>query len=603
MAINDNWQRTTPEEAVTRWLMAFDAAMSRGDVGGVAALFQPDAIWRDLVALTWHLRTITDAPQIAEALTATVGSAKPTGFRIASGRTAPGWTTRGGTETLEALFSFETTAGRGSGVLRLVPSDDAPEGLRAWNLITTLDELKGFEERTDDRRPSGENYSRSFGGENWLDMREAASGYADRDPTVIVVGGGQAGLAVAARLGQLDIDTLIVDRHERIGDNWRKRYHSLTLHNEVFANHFPYMPFPSTWPKFVPKDKIANWFESYADALELNFWTSTELVAGRYDDDEKRWDVTLRRGDGSERIMHPRHLIFATGANTRPYIPDLPGLDSFAGTISHSEGYTSGGAWKGRKALVLGTGNSGHDTAHDLYASGAEVSLIQRGSSGIISLESGQLLYSLYTEGPPIEDCDLLATASPYPLLVRGFQLMTAEMRRRDKDILEGLEAKGFKIDFGEDHTGIQMKYFRRGGGYYIDVGCCDLIIQGKIPLMQWDDIERFVPEGAKLRDGTIVPADLLVLATGYRGLSDLVRELLGDGIADRVGPIWGFGEDGELRNMFRRTAQNGLWFTAGSLAMSRIYSKYLALQIKACEEGLIALEEPVAVPMTRVAA
>lgn len=603
MPKNDSRRRMTSEEATTRWLTAFESAMSRADKSAVAALFQPEGIWRDLVALTWHLRTITHAPHIAEALTRTVACIEPCNFRIASGRTAPRWVTRAGTETLEALFSFETRVGRGSGVLRLTPSEDASQELRAWILVTTLEELKGFEERTGDRRPSGENYSRSFGGENWLDMRKAVSSYADRDPTVIVVGGGQAGLAVAARLGQLGIDTLIVDRHARIGDNWRKRYHSLTLHNEVFANHLPYMPFPSTWPKYVPKDKLANWFESYADALELNFWTNTELVSGRYDDRDERWTVTLRHGEGGERIMRPRHLVFATGVNTRPHIPDLPGLDSFAGTITHSEGYTSGSAWKGRKALVLGTGNSGHDTAHDLYASGAEVSLIQRGPSGIISLESGQLLYALYTEGPPIEDCDLIATASPYPVLVRGFQLMTAEMRRRDKAILEGLAAKGFKLDFGEDETGIQMKYLRRGGGYYIDVGCCDLIIEGRIALIQWDDIERFVPEGARLRNGDIVPADLLVLATGYRDLSDLVRELLGDTVADRVGPIWGFGADGEMRNMFRRTAQKGLWFTAGSLAMSRIYSKFLALQIKACEEGLISLQEPVVASTIDVAA
>lgn len=422
-------------------------------------------------------------------------------------------------------------------------------------------------------------------------------------PAVLVVGGGQAGLAIAARLGQLDIDTLIVDRHERIGDNWRKRYHSLTLHNEVYANHLPYMAFPTTWPTYVPKDKIANWFESYADALELNFWTSTELVKGRYDEAAQCWTVTLRRADGQETTMRPRHLVFATGANTRPFIPDLPGLEDFAGEILHSEGYTTGAGWKGKKALVLGTGNSGHDSAHDLYESGADVSLIQRGSSGIISLESGQLLYSLYAEGPPIDDCDLLATATPYPVLVKGFQLVTAEMQRRDKRILDGLRARGFKMDFGEDETGIQMKYFRRGGGYYIDVGCCDLIIDGKIPLMQWDKIERFVPDGALMKDGTIAPADLLILATGYRGLQDLVRELLGHRVAERTGPIWGFGADGELANMFRRTGQPGLWFTAGSLAMSRIYSKYLALQIKACEEGLMPLEAPIETPLPGLAA
>jgi cation diffusion facilitator CzcD-associated flavoprotein CzcO len=601
---NDDMPRASEaaeESQVRTWLQCFETAVTSKDTTALAALFQSDGIWRDVVALSWHLRTTVGRGEIAAALLDHASDTRPRGFGIAENRTPPRWVTRAGTNTLEVLIAFETEAGRCSGVLRLVP--DGSGGLAAGTLITNLEELKGFEEQVGERRPSGENYSRSFGGENWLDMRERARAYRDHDPAVIVVGGGQAGLAVAARLGQLGLDTLIVDRHERIGDNWRKRYHSLTLHNEVYANHFPYMPFPTAWPTYVPKDKIANWFESYVDAMELNFWTSTELVKGRYDEAAKCWTVTLRHGDGSERVMRPRHLVFATGANTRPYIPDLPGLGDFAGEITHSEGYTTGAAWKGKKALVLGTGNSGHDSAHDLYESGAEVSLIQRGSSGIISLESGRLLYSLYAEGPPIEDCDLLATATPYPVLVKGFQIVTAEMRQRDKRILDGLQARGFKIDFGEDDTGIQMKYFRRGGGYYIDVGCCDLIIDGKIPLMQWDNIERFVPEGALMKDGTVAPADLLVLATGYRGLQDLVRELLGDTVAERTGPIWGFGEDGELRNMFRRTGQPGLWFTAGSLAMSRIYSKYLALQIKACEEGLMPLDAPVETPLPGLAA
>ncbi|MFT5394578.1 MAG: cation diffusion facilitator CzcD-associated flavoprotein CzcO [Gammaproteobacteria bacterium] len=579
--------------AATDWLVAFEGALTSDNVFTLAALFEKDGIWRDIVSVSWHLQTIIGAQEIAQAFVQGDVSTRPVELRIASERTPPRWVARAGTECLEALFAFETQVGRGSGVLRLVPSQETSGSLQAWTLITTLDELKGFEERTGERRPSGENYSRSFGGDNWLDMRQASASYADRDPAVIVVGGGQAGLAIAARLGQLDVDTLVVDRHERVGDNWRKRYHSLTLHNEVFANHLPYMPFPSTWPKYVPKDKVANWFESYADAMELNFWTGTELVNGRYDDERQRWTVTLRQRDGSERTMTPRHLVFATGANTRPHRPALPGLDTFAGTVTHSEGYVSGARWKGKKALVLGTGNSGHDTAHDLHASGAQVSLIQRGSSGIISLESAQLLYALYTEGPPIEDCDLLATSSPYPVLVRGFQLLTEQVKRRDKSTIDGLRARGFKIDFGDDQTGIQMQYFRRGGGYYIDVGCSDLIINGQLPLLQWDDIECFVAEGAKLRDGTVLAADLLVLATGYKGLSDLVRDLLGDSVADRVGPIWGFGQDGELRNMFARTGQDGLWFTAGSLAMSRIYSKFLALQIKACEEGMISLDAP----------
>jgi putative flavoprotein involved in K+ transport len=291
--------------------------------------------------------------------------------------------------------------------------------------------------------------------------------------------------------------------------------------------------------------------------------------------------------------MRPRHVVFATGVSPMRHIPQLPGLESFAGTVMHSEGYVTGAAWKGRKALVLGTGTSGHDVAQDLYSSGADVTLIQRGTTYVVSLKEAQKVYAIYTEGLPVDDCDLLATSMPYPVMLRAYQLSTEEMRRADEKLLAGLEAKGFRLDFGEDRTGFQMKYLRYGGGYYFNVGCSDLIVDGKVGLMQYSEIDRFVPNGALLHDGRTVPADLLVLATGYKSQQDVVRLLLGDEVADRVGPVWGFDEGGELRNMWKRTAQKGLWFTAGSLAQCRIYSKFLALQIKACELGLIPLALP----------
>ncbi len=109
---------------------------------------------------------------------------------------------------------------------------------------------------------------------------KASAAYADRDPAVLVVGGGQAGLSAAACLGQLGVDTLIVDRERRVGDNWRNRYHALVLHNQTHVNHLPYMRFPPNWPAYIPKDKIAGWFEAYVDSMELNYWTSTAFEGG-----------------------------------------------------------------------------------------------------------------------------------------------------------------------------------------------------------------------------------------------------------------------------------------------------------------------------------
>jgi cation diffusion facilitator CzcD-associated flavoprotein CzcO len=481
--------------------------------------------------------------------------------------------------------------GRGSGIVRLVPDAADGDRLKAWTLLTALDELKGFEEQLGTSRPRGHAYSRDFRGPNWLDLRNASRDYANRDPAVLVVGGGQAGLAIAARLKQLQIDTLIVDREARIGDNWRKRYHALTLHNQVQVNHLPYMPFPPSWPTYIPKDKLANWFEAYVDAMELNFWTGTEFEGGVYDDAKGVWTVTLRRADGGKRTMHPRHVVMATGVSGIANVPVIPTLDNFKGTLLHSSRYEDGENWTGKRAVVIGTGNSGHDIAQDLHSSGADVTLVQRSPTLVTNIEpSAQLAYATYNEGT-LEDNDLIATSTPTPLAKKTHVMLTEQSKQLDKELLDGLRRVGFKLDFGEAGTGWQFKYLTRGGGYYFNVGCSNLIVEGAIKLTQFSDIESFVTEGVRMKDGTTLPADLIVLSTGYKTQEYLVRKLFGDGVAERVGPIWGFGDGLELRNMYVRTGQPGLWFIAGSLAQCRINSKYLALQIKAIEEGILGRE------------
>ena len=570
------------------WLRAFAAALQSTDAAAAAELFVADALWRDVLSFTWALQTMAGRPAIEARLRETIERTKPANFHIPAKRTPPRWVNRAGTDCIEAIFEFETAFGPGHGVLRLVPDPQASSRLRAWTLSTNLQELRGHEEIFKRRAPDVNAGTRDFGGKNWLDRLNKQRTFVDRDPAVLVVGGGQAGLSIAVRLQQLGVDTLIVDRHERIGDNWRKRYHSLILHNEVHVNHLPYLPFPPTFPTYIPKDKLANWFESYVESMELNFWSGTALVGGSYDDQRQQWNVTLQRTDGSTRVMHPRHLIFATGVSSIPATPKLPGLEEFAGMAMHSGAFAKAEQWKGRKALVLGTGTSGHDVAQELHAHGADVTLIQRSPTYVVSLKEAQSVYAIYSEGIPFEDCDLLATSFPYPVLQRSYQVSTAKGREVDKALLDALAARGFRLHFGEDETGFQMMYLRRGGGYYFNVGCSELVISGEVGLMQFSDIDKFVAKGARLRDGSVVPADLLVLATGYKNQQDTVRAYLGDAIADKVGPVWGFNEGGELRNMWGRTAQPGLWFTAGSLAQCRIFSRYLAIQIKALEEGLL---------------
>lgn len=577
---------TSAKATAESWLGDFAAALASGDAARLAALFARECFWRDILAFTWDLHTTSGAAVVAERMMPAVARLAPSALKLAARRTPPRLVKRAGTDAIEAIFTFETSVGPCNGVVRLVSEGGKP---RAWTLMTALDEIRGHEDPANGRRWQDVDWKRNFGGENWADRRRRSLAYEDRDPAVLVVGAAQAGLMITARLSMLGVDTLAIDREKRIGDSWRRRYHALTLHNETRVNHFPYMPFPRSWPVFIPKDMLANWFELYAEAMELNVWTATELVAATYDEAAKRWTVTLRRADGSERIMHPRHVVFCNGVSTIPKMPDLPGLADFRGTVRHSGEAGSGTDWQGKRALVLGTGTSGHDVAQDLVVSGAaEVAIIQNRPTLIVSLKEAQAPYALYDEDISFEDCDLIATSFPYPIYERAHQRITEMNAEADGELLEGLKKRGFKLTSGANGTGWQIMYGNRGGGYYFDAGCSQMIVDGRVGLIQFADIERFSAEGVRMKDGTVRQADLIVLATGYEGQKEAVRRVLGEETTDRIGPVWGFDAEGELAGMWRPTGQPGLWFLAGGLAQCRIFSKVLALQIKARELGLL---------------
>lgn len=579
----DGSERQRLDTAVAAWLTELQRCLAVGDVLGLGALFVNDAEWRDLVSLTWDVQTVLGADDIASSLVASAGRSGAHDFRLAEGHVPARIVPRGGRNVLEAFLEFTTATGTGVGVLRL-----STDFTQAQTLLTTLDQLHDFRESVDDNRPTLTHVT-DFGGENWLDRRQKEQQYLDRDPEVVIVGCGQAGLALGARLRQLGVDALIVDKSERVGDNWRNRYHTLTLHNEVWVCHLPYMPFPATWPRFVPKDMLASWFEAYAEAMELNIWTGTEFIGAERRETTDDWTVSVCGKDGTVRELRPKHVVMASGGVSGvPNLPDIEGLQDFRGSVMHSSGYRSAADFAGRRVVVFGIGTSAHDIAQDLHSHGVQVSMIQRSSISVVSLDpSGQMPFRLYSEGWQTEDCDLIGAANAYPTVVRNAQGLTQLMLEADRELLDSLHRVGFKTDVGEDGTGVAIKYNRRGGGYYINVGCSELIADGKIGLIQSEDIATVNGSGLHMSDGSQVEADVIILATGYLNQQEEVRQLFGDQVAERVGPIWGYGDDGELRNVYRRTEQRGLWFMAGSLQQSRAYSKFLALQIKGVDEGL----------------
>ncbi len=579
----------TASEQVDAWLAAFNDALERGDAEAASALFLETSFWRDLVAFTWNIRTVEGPAGVRDMLEHTLGHVRPRGFRTTEEPAEADGVT-------EAWLAFETEAGRGIGHLRL--RDGA-----AWTLLTTLQELKGHEERKGPERPMGAEHGANKGRETWLERREREArelGY-ETQPYVLVIGGGQGGIGLGARLRQLDIPAIIVDRHARPGDAWRSRYKSLCLHDPVWYDHLPYVKFPDNWPVFSPKDKIGDWLESYTRVMELNYWTSTTATSARWDEDAQEWVVELER-DGEPVTLRPKQLVLATGMSGKPNVPEIPGQDVFRGEQQHSSEHPGPDGLEGKRVVVIGSNNSAHDICAALWEHGVDVTMVQRSSTHIVRSDSLMEigLGALYSEeavaaGVTTEKADLIFASLPYRIL-HEFQIpLYDQMRERDKDFYDRLEAAGFQLDWGEDGSGLFMKYLRRGSGYYIDVGASDLVASGDIKLAG-GQVARLTEDAVVLEDGTELPADLVVYATGYGSMNGWAADLISQKVADTVGKVWGLGSDtakdpgpweGEQRNMWKPTQVEALWFHGGNLHQSRHYSTFLALQLKAREVGL----------------
>ena len=577
------------ERTVSEWLDRFNAALADRDARAAANLFASTSFWRDLVALTWNLKTVEGPDGVRDMLEQTLDSARPRDFHL----TEPPTEADG---VIDAWLEFETDVGRGQGYLRLADG-------KAWTLLTALYELKGHEEHRGPSRPKGAQHGVHRERESWLEQRrrEADELGVSRQPEVLIIGGGQGGIALAARLRQLDVPTIVIDRHARPGDQWRRRYKSLCLHDPVWYDHLPYVRFPDNWPVFSPKDKIADWLEMYTRVMELNYWGSTTATAARYDEAAGEWDVTLQRDDETVHVR-PKQLVLATGVSGKPNRPAFPGQEIFAGEQHHSSEHPGPDAYADKRVVVVGSNNSAFDVCAALYEVGADVTMVQRSSTHIVRSDSLMeiALRPLYSEdavaaGVTTDKADLLFASIPYRIMAELQIPVYQEIRERDRNFYERLESAGFEHDWGDDGSGLFMKYLRRGSGYYIDVGAAELVAGGRVKLAH-GQVDHLTEDAVVLEDGTQLPADVVIYATGYGSMNGWAADLISQGVADRVGKVWGLGSDttkdpgpweGEQRNMWKPTQVPALWFHGGNLHQSRHYSLYLALQLKARAVGL----------------
>ncbi|MGY4099384.1 flavin-containing monooxygenase [Nocardia sp. R16R-3T] len=573
----------------SRWLQQLECCLRNDSAANIADLFADDSWWRDLLALTWDIRTYRGIAGITRLIDEFAAATNPRNFAVEVGK-EPTITHSDGTTTIEALLTFRTDRAHGRGVVRLRA---VAGGWKAWTIATSMEDLIGHEERhTSIHDVTLPEYNTAIRGrKTFYETRSEEREFADVEPTVLIVGAGHSGLMLAARLQHLGVSHLVVDREERLGDNWRRRYAGLSLHDTYWFSRFPYLEYPSNWPLYTPAEFMGDWIESYVTLLQLNAWVRTEVKQADYDATEGRWTVVVDR-EGAERVVHPTHLVFATGQAGLPYTPEIPGAERFHGEIVHSSAFSGGRDYPGRKAIVVGTGSSGQDVAQSFHEGGAAATtIVQRGGTYVMSGVNGIPIFhgAYWTEnGPELADADLLNASIPYLLALEELgPAATRVIAELDADMIDGLTKAGFEVDLGRGAEGMLGAALRRGGGYYIDKGCAQLIIDGTVRL-QRGEIAEFTETGVVYSDGTTEEADVVVFATGWSNMRDIARPILGDEVIERVTPVWGLDEYGELRNTFRQSGHPKLWFIAGSTGMVRGHSKHVALQILGVETGAL---------------
>ncbi|RYO85582.1 hypothetical protein DL763_007048 [Monosporascus cannonballus] len=553
------------------------------------------AIWRDTFALSGTMRTFYTDVTVLAAWQELIRDRGAKDFELFAPAVQQVKLDEQ-TQWIEGRFFFtaeKPIKTKCSGFLSICSTSDG--GWKIWVIKTILEQIAGQAD-VDTMAPVG-----TPDGTVQAQINGSVDGLPYFD--TVIVGGGMCGLATGGRLKALGVSYVCLEREQNLEDPWAKRYKSAKLHT---VRNYAHMPFDRTFgpefQEFLTKDEVAKGHADWAKRYGINVWLSTSLDTGKYDASSSLWILNITR-DGRASQLQAKHLIFATGAGCHtPVVPPWADREKFGGKVIHSVNYHDADSWKGLRGIVVGAGNTGHDVASDMVAAGlSSVTMVQRSPTFVLPVENMMQRYKgtslspiclqdlpklifktigVYNDVIPTEISDRIWFSAPMSVgrLVSGknFHRMAAETPER----WEALAKAGFKADpFGDIQRAINVKL----GGFYIDVGAGKLITDGQIKMKSDAVPVAYSETGLVFSDGSMVPADVIVLATGFLGnLKEHVSRLLGADVAERAGDCFGVDEEGELHGVFKPTGHPGLWYIGGGMGHSRYYSRFLALQIKA---------------------
>ncbi|KAL2839732.1 hypothetical protein BJY01DRAFT_250332 [Aspergillus pseudoustus] len=611
---------TTQARAVIDQL---NTALTSGNAEAVKACFYAgQAFWKDQLVLTWHLRTFSGLDSIAASLLETTKlrnvSASSAGFEVDGDAVfLPA------TPVLQFIdcplaFKTQSPAGLGRGKMLLLPAveDGGKIEWKIWILSTRLERL--------DVHPEDEGLLQSP--RRQLDNPELKDFATD----ALIIGAGNAAVTLSARLKALGVDSVMVDRNARPGDNWALRYDCLKFHIPTSFCELPYMCYDQDLqtPHLLTRDDLASQVRRYVETFNLNGVHSAQIQWTEYDEEAKEWTITLQTPAGQRRATS-KHLVLATGIGSqKPYIPQIAEASLYRGVSIHSAEYTNAQVLKERgvkSVLIIGSANTAFDVLVDCHGAGLASTMVARSPTYIVPLDYVCHAASLGAYDSGVDAADKLFLSLPAVVdgqLARGlFAMFAANQPER----YAALEAAGFPVlDSRDPSCALMHNLLERAGGHYVDVGGTKLIEEGKVGVKALVEPVGYTETGLRFSDGSCVDADAVIWCTGFAdsNVVTTAAEILGGRpdsayangssagdaevitethkakkthtlgpheIAPRLDPTWGIDEEGEIRGMWKRhpRAEN-IWIMGGYTQQHRWHSRTLALQIKAALEGIL---------------